>query len=65
MEQFQSGSSYQVFFIVKVLLGNRVWMSQNGVEVGGAVEQQIQSFEEAGQTVVLASVDGKRDEVNR
>ena len=49
---------------VKVLLGNRVWMSQNGVQVGGAVEQQIRSFEEAGQTVVLASVDGKRDPFN-
>lgn len=53
-----------LYSCVKVFLGNRVWMSQNGVQVGGAVEQQIRSFEEAGQTVVLASVDGERDSFN-
>ena len=35
-------------------------MSLNGVAMPGQIEHQIQSFEEHGQTVVLAAVDGKK-----
>ena len=34
-------------------------MRKNAVEVGQEVEQQIQGFEEHGQTVVLVTVDGE------
>lgn len=41
-------------------MGNREWMSLNGVAMPGEVEQQIRNFEEHGQTVVLAAVDGRK-----
>jgi len=44
----------------QVLLGNREWMSLNGVTMPGEIEQQIRNFEEHGQTVVLAAVDGRK-----
>ncbi len=43
---------------VQVLLGNRGWMSENGVQVNLEMETLMQQFEEQGQTVVLAAVDG-------
>ena len=48
------------FFPGQVVLGNRECMSLNGVATPEQIEQQIQSFEEHGQTVVLAAVDGKK-----
>ena len=33
-------------------------MTQNGIEVSPAMENEIQSYEENGWTVVLAAVDG-------
>ena len=44
---------------MQVLIGNREWMSLNGVGVTREMEEQLQSFEEHGQTVVLTAVDGE------
>ena len=44
---------------MQVLIGNREWMSLNGVAVTGEMEEKMQSFEEHGQTVVLTAVDGE------
>ena len=44
---------------LQVLIGNRGWMSQNGVEIVGDMEKDIQGFEEHGQTVVMVAIDGE------
>lgn len=48
------------FLCLQVLIGNREWMVQNGLEVTPEMEEQLQSYEQRGQTVVLVTVDGRR-----
>jgi Cu+-exporting ATPase len=42
----------------KVLVGNRLWMSRNGISIAEEVERDIVYYEEQGQTVVLAAMNG-------
>ena len=44
---------------VQVLIGNREWMSLNGVEVVESVEGLTQDSERQGKTVVLVAIDGE------
>ncbi len=44
---------------VQVLIGNREWMSVNGIDVVMGMEDKIQVWETQGRTVVLVSVDGE------
>ena len=44
---------------LQVLIGNRVWMTSNNVGIEETLEERISYYEEKGQTVVLASIDGK------
>ena len=48
-------------FDTQVFIGNRKWMMANNVRVTTEMEQSLQRYEELGQTVVLAAVDGRRD----
>jgi P-type Cu+ transporter len=41
-----------------VLIGNRDWMRQNGMEVGEDVDQKMVEQESKGQTAVLVAIDG-------
>ena len=50
-----------VYFDTQVFIGNRKWMMDNNVCVTTEMEQNLQRYEELGQTVVLAAVDGRRD----
>ena len=50
-----------VYFDTQVFIGNRKWMMANNVSVTTEMEQNLQRYEELGQTVVLAAVDGRRD----
>ena len=43
----------------QVVIGNREWMRENGVAVSAEVERRVSGFEEHGQTVVLAAIDGE------
>lgn len=43
----------------KVLIGNREWMQQNGLEVTDEMEDAMQEHEEKGHTAVLISINGK------
>nr|XP_053634823.1 copper-transporting ATPase 1-like isoform X2 [Cherax quadricarinatus] len=43
----------------KVLIGNRDWMSQNGIFVPKTVDKQMTEQEELGRTAVLAAVNGQ------
>ena len=52
-------SRFLLLLTTQVLIGNREWMSLNGVAVTSKMEEQMQSFEEHGQTVVLTAVDGE------
>ena len=45
--------------MLQVLIGNREWMSQNGLRVEQLMEDKIKEFEEKGNTVILVAVDGK------
>ncbi|XP_064383927.1 copper-transporting ATPase 1-like isoform X2 [Halichondria panicea] len=45
--------------IYKVLIGNREWMSENGIDVVMGMEEKIQAWETQGRTVVLVSVDSE------
>ena len=40
------------------MIGNRVWMTSNGVAIEQELEEMISSYEHNGQTVVLASING-------
>lgn len=42
-----------------VLIGNREWMSRNGVNVPRPVQKALSQHEELGYTAVLAAIDGK------
>ncbi|XP_022797109.1 copper-transporting ATPase 1-like isoform X2 [Stylophora pistillata] len=42
----------------KVLIGNREWMQQNGLEVTDEMEDAMQEHEEKGHTAVLISING-------
>ena len=44
---------------IKVMIGNKKWMSLNNISVDEEVEQYIKEFEEKGNTVVFVAVDGK------
>ena len=48
-------------FDTQVFIGNRKWMMANNVRVTTEMEQNLQRYEELGQTVVLAAVDGRKD----
>ena len=50
-----------VYFNTQVFIGNRKWMMANNVSVTSEMEQNLQRYEELGQTAVLAAVDGRRD----
>ncbi|CAI8046627.1 Copper-transporting ATPase 1 [Geodia barretti] len=41
----------------KVLVGNRMWMARNGINIPEDVEKDIVSHEQQGQTVVLAAIN--------
>lgn len=42
-----------------VLIGNREWMSRNGLIVKTEVDKDMTEHERRGRTAVLAAVDGK------
>lgn len=42
-----------------VLIGNREWMSRNGLVVKNEVDKAMMEHERRGRTAVLAAVDGK------
>ena len=42
-----------------VIIGNRDWMQQNGLEVTDEMEDAMQEHEEKGHTAVLVGIDGK------
>ena len=58
---FYTGLPQTVYFDTQVFIGNRKWMMANNVRVTTEMEQNLQRYEELGQTVVLAAVDGRRD----
>ena len=43
----------------QVLVGNRLWMSRNGVSIPEDVERDITNHEQQGQTVVLAAINSE------
>ncbi len=43
----------------QVLIGNRDWLSMNGIEVVNSVEEELCQYEEQGKTVVFVAVDGE------
>ena len=43
----------------QVLIGNRMWMVRNGIDVTPDIEQQIVHHEERGQTVVLTAINSE------
>lgn len=43
----------------RVIIGNRDWMQQNGLEVTDEMEDAMQEHEEKGHTAVLVGIDGK------
>ena len=43
-----------------MLIGNREWMSVNGVELVEGVESEMCDYKEQGKTVVLVAIDGKQ-----
>lgn len=53
-ESFDSleADDYQVY------IGNREWMSQNGLPVNKDIDQLLMMHEELGQTAVLVAVNG-------
>ena len=46
-----------------MLVGNRLWMNDNNIELTDGVENEIQSYEENGQTVVLVAINGEHTRV--
>ena len=46
-----------------MLVGNRLWMNDNNIELTDSVENEIQSYEENGQTVVLVAINGEHTRV--
>lgn len=42
-----------------VLIGNRAWMQQNGLEVTDDMEESMQEHEEKGHTAVLVGINGE------
>ena len=40
-------------------MGNRTWMNENHIDISDEVEDEIKSFEDNGQTVVLVAANGK------
>lgn len=45
--------------IYSVLIGNRAWMTRNGLEVSDEVSKAMEEHEVQGQTAVLCAIDGK------
>lgn len=45
--------------IYSVLIGNRTWMTRNGLEVSDEVSKAMEEHEVQGQTAVLCAIDGK------
>jgi Cu+-exporting ATPase len=43
---------------MQVLIGNRLWMTSNGIDIDQELERRITSYEQRGQTVVLTSIAG-------
>lgn len=46
----------------RVIIGNRDWMQQNGLEVTDEMEDAMQEHEEKGHTAVLVGIDGKNQD---
>ena len=42
-----------------VIIGNRDWMQQNGLEVTDEMEEAMEEHEEKGHTAVLVGINGK------
>ena len=42
-----------------VLIGNREWLKEEGIEVSNETDMEMQKMETIGQTVVLCVIDGK------
>ena len=51
---------YTLVTFIQVLIGNREWMTVNGVQLLESVEGGVCEYEEQGKTVVLVAVDGKQ-----
>lgn len=45
--------------ICDVLIGNREWMQQNGLQVTDEMEDAMQEHEEKGHTAVLIGINGE------
>jgi hypothetical protein len=45
--------------VFSVLIGNREWMTRNGMEITGEIDSAMQEHEVQGHTAVLCAVDGK------
>lgn len=45
-----------------MIIGNRDWMQQNGLEVTDEMEDAMQEHEEKGHTAVLVGIDGKNQD---
>ena len=43
---------------MQVLIGNRLWITTNGIGIDEELEQKITSYELRGDTVVLTSIAG-------
>ena len=44
---------------LQVLIGNRLWITSNGIAINQKLEQKITEYEQMGQTVVLTSIAGE------
>jgi len=44
--------------IYSILIGNRKWMTRNGLEVADEVNKAMEEHEVQGQTAVLCAIDG-------
>ena len=45
--------------VCNVLIGNRDWMQQNGLQVTDEMEDAMQEHEEKGHTAVLIGINGE------
>lgn len=48
-----------MYITQQVLVGNRVWMTENNVTVLDDVDDQLRKYEIYGQTVVLVAINGE------
>ena len=51
--------------VCHVIIGNREWMQQNGLEVTDEMEDAMQEHEEKGHTAVLVGINGNNSFVGK